>query len=185
MIIRTSHHRRFTVIADDTIRDPRLSFRATGILAYLLSLPDHSEITGLRIAALKREGRDAVYAALKELESAGYLKRERRQDPQTRRWYHVQTLAEVPGNQHPFPGFQESANQESANQEIKTLEVPTTKYLEPSSENPNPETPPLPRSELAERTRALRGGLRPVDAAEDGEPHNHPDMFRPDASVEA
>lgn len=184
MIIRVKHQRRFTVISDDTIRDPRLSYRATGVLAYLLSLPDQTEISGLRLAQSKPEGRDAVFAALKELETAGYLKRDRRQDPESKRWYTVSTLVEIPGNQHPIPGFQESASQESAFQESKAL-IPTTKYLEPSSENPNPETPPLPRSELAERTRALRGGLRPVDAAEDGEPHNHPDMFRPDKSVEA
>lgn len=120
MIIRVQHKRQYTVIANASLRDERLSFRATGILAYVLSLPDGTEISGTRLAAVKSEGRDAVFTALKELEEARYLKRDKRQD-ETGRWYTVCTISELPpGNPQPITGFQESVNQESVFQELKT-----------------------------------------------------------------
>ena len=57
------------------LQDKRISFRARGILGYLLSLPDGWEASAERIAHETTEGRDAVATALKELERAGYLAR--------------------------------------------------------------------------------------------------------------
>src|SRR5690606_30739098 len=67
---------------------------------------------------LRREGRDTVAKCLKELEQAGYLSRERRQDPKTGRWETVTVVrsrpaaksqvAPSPGNPglgEPGPGF--------------------------------------------------------------------------------
>ena len=61
------------------LQDENLSWRARGIAAYILAHPD----TVITIDNLKdkgREGREAVRTALKELEDAGYLVRERRND---------------------------------------------------------------------------------------------------------
>lgn len=121
MIIRVEHRKHYTVITDQALRDPALSFRATGLLAYLLSLPDGTEISGLRIQHAKREGRDAVFSALKELETSGYLQRQRLKDS-TGRWFWANVLVELrPGNPQPFPGFQETVNQETETQESSSL----------------------------------------------------------------
>lgn len=64
---------RYTTILNEAIRDKRLSFRATGLLCYLLSLPDDWEIHQAQIATQKTEGRDAVITAFKELRALGYL----------------------------------------------------------------------------------------------------------------
>lgn len=69
--IRPRHH--FTQIRNDVLRDQRLSFRARGILAYILSLPDGESFTATTLQNQAKEGRDAVLAALRELRSAGYL----------------------------------------------------------------------------------------------------------------
>lgn len=58
------------------IEDNRLSWRARGILAYLLSKPDDWSIHIFDILNHGTEGRDAVQAAMKELESFGYAKLE-------------------------------------------------------------------------------------------------------------
>lgn len=102
MIIRVPHRRQFTIIADSALRDGRISFRATGVLAYLLSLPDGTEISGDRLTNAKAEGRDAILKAMGELDAAGYLKRQRSQRPDGT-WTTEVILAEAP-----TPGFQGS-----------------------------------------------------------------------------
>jgi hypothetical protein len=59
--------------------DRRISWRAKGILHYLLSRPPGWETDGRRLAEAGVEGRGAVYTALTELERAGYLERVKRQ----------------------------------------------------------------------------------------------------------
>ncbi len=65
---------RYVAVANSTIRDTRLSFRARGVLAYLLSQPDDWNVSADRIAAAGTEGREAVRTALRELRAAGYCR---------------------------------------------------------------------------------------------------------------
>lgn len=156
MIIRIEKRRQFTVVANEALRDERLSYRATGVLAYLLSLPPESEISGHRLQHAKTEGRDAVYRALKELETAGYLKRTRVQD-KSGHWFWASTLVELAstGNQRPIPGFPNTDSQYSVNQD--SIEV-----LEPEVLKTGGTENPLPHDDLRRRVRALRG--LPTDA---------------------
>lgn len=80
-------------IRREALQDDRLSFKATGMLAYLLSLPDNWTTDAKRLAGAKngtgkaREGRDAIQSGLRELEDAGYLVRRKYQDDKGRwRW---------------------------------------------------------------------------------------------------
>jgi hypothetical protein len=75
-ILRHRHPNRFTVLPNDAIRNPALSFRAVGVLAHLLSLPDGAKVDSATLAKVHKEGRDAVRAAYKELEAHGYYRRE-------------------------------------------------------------------------------------------------------------
>lgn len=88
---------RFTVLANDALNDQRLSFRARGVLAYVLSKPnDWRTVSELIAAQSPREGRDAIRTALRELADAGYLVREKVQDPATGRWATISTIFEQP-----------------------------------------------------------------------------------------
>lgn len=70
----------FTQIANAVLEDKALSWKAKGIFGYLYSRPQDWDFSGLRIVSNAKDGRDATYAGLKELEEAGYLKRVRLSD---------------------------------------------------------------------------------------------------------
>jgi hypothetical protein len=63
----------FVQVDKECINDDRLSWRAKGILVYLLSKPPKWQIYEADIIRHATEGRDAVRAAIKELEMRGYL----------------------------------------------------------------------------------------------------------------
>jgi len=92
MIIRTRRPDRFAVIPNDALQNHALSFKARGLLAYLLSQPDDWRISSGALARLAvHDGRESIRTALKELETANYLHRRRTKDPDTGRfgWHHL------------------------------------------------------------------------------------------------
>lgn len=74
---RIAKRRRFVTVDIRTAEDNQLSFRARGVLLWLLAKPDDWSVDSTLIAGHGTEGRDAVRGALRELETAGYLKREK------------------------------------------------------------------------------------------------------------
>lgn len=65
----------FTIIPNAWMRDPRLSYRAKGLLAYIAGHAPGHELTMEQIIGEGAEGREAVRAAIRDLEVAGYLVR--------------------------------------------------------------------------------------------------------------
>lgn len=57
------------------LRDPALSAKAKGILAYMLSLPDDWQIYVDELANHFKDGRDSIRSGVKELRAAGYITR--------------------------------------------------------------------------------------------------------------
>jgi hypothetical protein len=74
-ILRKRVTANFTTLPNSAIEDRRLSFRARGILAYLLAKPNGWAVRSEQIAADGREGRDAIRTALNELADFGYYRR--------------------------------------------------------------------------------------------------------------
>ena len=70
----------WTQIRNEIIDDPRLTFKATAVLIYILSKPDNWRTSTKHLSSVKREGIDAVRTAMTELECAGYVQRRRYQD---------------------------------------------------------------------------------------------------------
>ncbi|MHB1351728.1 MAG: hypothetical protein ACYCWA_00270 [Thiobacillus sp.] len=72
--------RGWTEIQNDTLRDGRLSYRARGVLARLLSNADGWHMTAHELAAESPgEGRQAILTALRELRESGYIVQRRLQ----------------------------------------------------------------------------------------------------------
>lgn len=76
-VIRTQHTEDFTILDNAPLRDPALSLKAKGLLWLLLSLPAGWNYSVRGLAAVCREGVEAVAGALRELEEAGYVRRYR------------------------------------------------------------------------------------------------------------
>jgi hypothetical protein len=72
---------KVAVLLRTALQDDRLSFRARGVLASVLSRPQDWTTSAARLArSSPTEGRDAIRTALIELESCGYLRRNRTQN---------------------------------------------------------------------------------------------------------
>lgn len=85
----------FTILSNRLLRDDSLSFRATGLLVFLLSYPDGTTIDSNDLGKLRKEGREAVRAAMREMREAGYLHLVKRQDERGR-WVSQNVLFEEP-----------------------------------------------------------------------------------------
>lgn len=125
-IERAPRRRQYENIPLPLIRDARLSYRALGVLTRLLSNADSFRMNSADLARERKEGRDAVRAALSELEDAGYIVRERRQNTRGQ-WLTVMVVSEEPaGRQEPHSAdfqasvFQSSVIQASENQALKS-----------------------------------------------------------------
>lgn len=82
-------------VANETVRDKRLSFRARGVLVYLLSKPDGWSARSVSIAADGTEGREAIRAALRELAEHGYYRASRLQG-EGGKWSTYVEISETP-----------------------------------------------------------------------------------------
>lgn len=72
---RIERNKNYTVMSNYHLRDPRLSLKAIGLLSKMLSLPPEWDYTIRGLSHICREGRDAIRAAIEELERAGYISR--------------------------------------------------------------------------------------------------------------
>lgn len=72
-VIRVNKTENYTVMSNYHLRDENLSLKAVGLMSWMLSLPDNWNFTTEGIVKCRKEGRDAIRGALKELEDAGYL----------------------------------------------------------------------------------------------------------------
>ncbi|KUI97241.1 conserved phage C-terminal domain-containing protein [Vibrio sp. MEBiC08052] len=77
-IRRAKRDQCFTLVGNHIFQEGHLSFQAMGMLTYLLSKPDHWQVSPAHLAnvtqgSAKKTGRDGVYAILKELRQVGYV----------------------------------------------------------------------------------------------------------------
>lgn len=133
-IIRVSKRENPFVMIDKTmLSDNRLSWKAKGILTYLLSKPNDWEVRVTDIIKQSKDGRDAVYSGIKELEQYGYIKREQIRDNGTFKGLRY-VVFETP---------QESDETETTGP--KTVDI---EPFSPHTENPDTVKPDTEKAEL-------------------------------------
>lgn len=118
-VIRVKKRPSSFVLIDKTfLEDTRLSYKAKGILAYLLSKPDNWKVIVANLVNNSSDGKAAVYSGLRELKKYGYYEKRPVRSEDGRkiaRW--ESTVYEVPVSL--LTDFQEVDNQEIDNQFIE------------------------------------------------------------------
>ncbi len=74
-VFRVERTKDYTVMSNHHLKDMNLSLKAKGLLSMMLSLPDSWNYTTRGLAAICKEGVDAIRSAIQELEGAGYIVR--------------------------------------------------------------------------------------------------------------
>lgn len=74
-VIRVLKSDDFTAMSNYHLRDKRLSLKACGLLSKVLALPPDWEYSVSGLAAICKEGREAIRNALNELAEYGYVER--------------------------------------------------------------------------------------------------------------
>lgn len=113
----------FTIIANEVLRDDRLSFRARGVLASILSRPDNWKTTSESLARESKEGRSAILSALKELEEIGYLVRNKYQNDKGQ-WISESVVFDKPQTDVEKPKFGYPTSGEPTSENLPLLEEP-------------------------------------------------------------
>ena len=78
--IKTKKEKNYTVLDNTFIKDTRLSWKAKGLMTYLLSLPDDWTIHLSEVEKHATDGKSALRSAINELKELGYLKAEQKRE---------------------------------------------------------------------------------------------------------
>ena len=73
-VFRVERTRDYTVMCNHHLKDSNLSLKAKGLLSMMLSLPDEWNYTTRGLAAICKEGVDAIGKTLKELEGRAHFR---------------------------------------------------------------------------------------------------------------
>jgi DnaD/phage-associated family protein len=149
MIIRAKRNSNYTVMSNVGLNDANLTFKAKGLLAFLLSKPDDWRTNDRYLATVGPDGRSAVQAGLKELEIAGYLKRSKYKDDRGQwKWHSIiydEPWLDFPATEKPWLDFPSTDYPSTENQAtITSTEVISTEVIKKEEEEEeNPPPPPI------------------------------------------
>ncbi len=130
-VFRVERTNNYTVMSNYHLRDKGLSLKAKGLLSLILSLPEDWDYTLTGLSRISLEGKDAIRAAVVELEKAGYIQRSQTTGKDGKFSNNEYIIRERPTAENPSPEETPSA-QPSSDKPLS--ENPTT-------EKPSPEKP--------------------------------------------
>lgn len=109
-IVRVIKSKDYTTICNRIFKDRRLSLKAKGLLAMLLSLSDHWELSIKGLEVILKEGRTSISSTMNELIENGYV--ERQQIRENNKFIGVDYIVfELPKSQNLTAGNLTSQNQ--------------------------------------------------------------------------
>lgn len=110
VFVRRNVNRNYTVVANEILSDERLSWKAGGLIVYLLHLPPNWNLNLSHLSTVRPDGSASTRAGLSELEKFGYLVIERERDASGRFRRVVWTVTDLPGSENPNVGFPQPVN---------------------------------------------------------------------------
>lgn len=72
-IFKIEKNKNYTVMSNYHLRDKNLSYKAKGLLSFMLSLPEDWDYSLAGLCAISKESRDGIRSILKELQENHYL----------------------------------------------------------------------------------------------------------------
>lgn len=100
-VFRVKKNTNYTAMGNFHLRDTRLSLKTIGLLSIILSLPEDWDYTVEGLARICKDGLCAVRGALIEMETYGYLVRERMRDSKGQMSKMLYTIYEDPVHDNP------------------------------------------------------------------------------------
>lgn len=116
-------NKNYTVMSNYHLQDKNLSYKAKGLLSFMLSLPETWDYSMKVLEAIRKESIKALRNILLELESSKYITRIRKQDEHGK-FYYDYSIYEIPFNINPYyrkghtvKGYTEKDTQINTNKE--------------------------------------------------------------------
>ena len=136
-VYRVQRTRDYTVMSNYHLKDKGLTLKSKGLLSMILSLPEEWNYTTRGLASICKEGVDAIGAALRELEAAGYIVRHKLRDRQGRISDTEYVIYEQPQPKNPDTPQPDTASPDTENPDM--VKPDTEKPAELNIEKSNTE----------------------------------------------
>lgn len=125
-IFRVEKNREFVVMNNKFLREKRMSLKAKGLLALCLALPEDWNYSINGLCAICKESQTSIRSALKELETFGHLKRERKQNEKGQFIYEY-VIYELPYDGFVYAGDTHTVKQHTENRRQQSNKRQTIK----------------------------------------------------------
>jgi len=165
-VFRTEKVSDYAVIAKHHLKNRTLSYKAKGLLTFMLSVPPDWDWSLAGLATLASDGIDGVRSGIKELERQGYLSRRRIRDPNGRLGDIEYTIHEIPPHPNEPHGGEPAKPTPTGGkptQERPILENPTLAM--PPSAKPILDFPTQENSAQAKPTQGLPTQKNPMQCS--------------------
>ena len=137
-IQREEHKANYTVINNCVLQDKRLSWKARGLLVYLLSLPDDWRIYVSELANRAPDGEASTRAAFNELVELDYISKVVERDDKARITGIRYTVHEKPKAENQDSEKLDVENLNVGNRTLQSTHVPNTHEQNTHKEEPSP-----------------------------------------------
>jgi len=143
-IIRAPHNKKnpYVIMDKRIFENDALSWKAKGLLGYLLSRPDDWTVILTDLEKRSADGKHAVRTAIKELQEAGYMLHERRHNPETGQFEWTYIVHEAP-----YTDFPSMVNPLMENQTLLNNDL-TNKESTNTLEDSKPESSTQPQLDI-------------------------------------
>ena len=76
-VFKIEKNNNYTVMSNHHLRDRNLSYKAKGLLSFMLSLPEDWDYSLAGLCSISKENRDGIRSILKELQEHHYVEIEK------------------------------------------------------------------------------------------------------------
>lgn len=124
-VFKIEKNQNYTVMSNHHLRDRNLSYKAKGLLSFMLSLPDDWDYSLTGLCSISKESRDGIRSILKELQEHHYVEIEKVRGDKGYFEYNY-LIYEVP---HFISLENEQSNPDMENPHMDTPNVETTTQI--------------------------------------------------------